>query len=390
MDGKGFKGRLQKGGMIALFILFIFNLGYGLNVALINQQSYDLIDHMKRIEDFPQVLDGKRVKDWIREDELPKGRLFIKGRELKKEDLLAFMEKANIESIPDLVLVKFGWTLKRTNMRMYPSQDIIHKGNPAIDYNQYTLLEPFTPLAILHRSKDGEWLYVHAPYMRGWVRKEDVLVRSREELLKIIRMPFLVVVKNKVEIGGVVFGLGSKIPYVEKEEEGYRVLLPDLRTTWIKKEEGLSEGFLTFSEERARPMLEGLLGIPYDWGGKEGRWDCSSLVQSLYAVFGLELPRNSAQQAKIGRIVARSFSSYEEFKTLLKNLPPFRTLIFMKGHVMIYGGMEGGEPVIYHAVHSIIQEDGKRNHIGAIAKNYLERHRLRSIYRSIISVNVLD
>jgi len=37
-----------------------------------------------------------------------------------------------------------------------------------------------------------------------------------------------------------------------------------------------------------------------------------------------------------------------------------------------------------------IQEDGKRNHIGAIAKNYLERHRLRSIYRSIISVNVLD
>ena len=66
--------------MIALFILFIFNLGYGLNVALINQQSYDLIDHMKRIEDFPQVLDGKRVKDWIREDELPKGRLFIKER----------------------------------------------------------------------------------------------------------------------------------------------------------------------------------------------------------------------------------------------------------------------------------------------------------------------
>lgn len=74
----------------------------------------------------------------------------------------------------------------------------------------------------------------------------------------------------------------------------------------------------------------------------------------------------------------------------MKDLPPFRTLIFMKGHVMIYGGMEGGEPVIYHAVHSIIQEDGKRNHIGAIAKNYLERHRLRSIYRSIISVNVLD
>ena len=59
--------------MIALFILFIFNLRYALNVALINQQSYTLIDHMKRIEDFPEALEGKRVKDWIREDELPKG-----------------------------------------------------------------------------------------------------------------------------------------------------------------------------------------------------------------------------------------------------------------------------------------------------------------------------
>ena len=45
-----------------------------LNVALINQQSYTLIDHMKRIEDFPEALEGKRVKDWIREDELPNER----------------------------------------------------------------------------------------------------------------------------------------------------------------------------------------------------------------------------------------------------------------------------------------------------------------------------
>lgn len=374
-----------------LFTLFLFlNLGYALKVELINQQSHSLIDYVKKIEDFPEAVEGKRVKDWIRGDELPKGPLFINGRRLKEEDLLALMERANLENIPDLVPVKFGWTLKRTNMRMYPSQDIIHKGNPAIDYNQYTLLEPFTPLAILHKSKDGKWLYVHAPYMRGWVKGEDVFVSNREELLKIMKGPFLVVVRDKVAIDGLVFGLGSKIPYVEKGKEGYKVLLPNLRTVWVKKEEAFSEGFLSFSEERMKSILESLIGTPYDWGGKEGRWDCSSLVQSLYAVFGVELPRNSAQQAQIGRVVASNFSSYEELKSLLKDLPPFRTLIFMKGHVMIYGGMEGGEPLIYHAVHSITQEDGKRNKVNAITKNYLERHKLRNIYRSILSVNVLD
>lgn len=374
--------------LLLAFIITCF--AFSMDVKTINQQSYTLIDYMKRVEEFPREIEGRRVKEWILEDKFPSGRLYIGDRELREEDIKEFVKGTNLEVLGESIEVQHGWTLRRTNMRMYPSEAVVHKGNPEIDYNQYTLLEPFTPLAILHLSKDGGWLYVHAPYMRGWVRKRDVYVSGREKLLEVLQKPFLVVTKGSINIGGFTFGLGSRVPYVEKRGKEYRVLLPNMKSIWVHAWDGLEEAFPGFSEAKVKVILEDLLGTPYDWGGKEGRWDCSSLVQGLYAVFGLELPRNSSQQAKIGRVVATGFSSYDEFKRLIQTLPPFRTLLFMKGHVMVYGGIEEGDIVIYHSVHKLTQEDGTRWYIKAIAKNYVERHRLRNLYKSIVSVNVLD
>ncbi|MET0191064.1 MAG: transglycosylase SLT domain-containing protein, partial [Pseudonocardia sediminis] len=53
---------------------------------------------------------------------------------------------------------------------------------------------------------------------------------------------------------------------------------------------------------RAREME----GLPYVWGGTdpERGVDCSGLVQATYATFGIDLPRVSADQARVGSAVA--------------------------------------------------------------------------------------
>lgn len=360
---------------ILIIVLIILNIAYALDREAINREAYSKIPYMARVEELPEEIPGEVVRKWITEENL----------RVDEET----QENRNLEGINSVVAPSFGWTLRRTNMRAYPTDKAFHRGNPEIDLNQYTSVEPFTPVAVLHTSKDGKWLYVQVPFARGWIKKEDVVIKDREELKRVLSLPFLVVVKPKVKVRDIEWSLGARIPYLDKREGFYKVLLPDGSTEWVELSQGFNEGYLDFSEEKAKEILHSLLGHPYDWGGKRGFWDCSSLVQGLFWVFGVELPRNSRQQAQIGKKIKERLESYDELKDTLKDLPPFRTLLFFNGHVMIYGGVEEGEPVIYHALYRIKKDNREEYKPKRVVKNKLESDELKNIYRRIISINVL-
>src|SRR5439155_18258463 len=48
------------------------------------------------------------------------------------------------------------------------------------------------------------------------------------------------------------------------------------------------------------------LGVPYVWGGSDPKagFDCSGLVQYVYGQLGVDLPRNTVDQAQAGTAVA--------------------------------------------------------------------------------------
>ena len=53
----------------------------------------------------------------------------------------------------------------------------------------------------------------------------------------------------------------------------------------------------------------GAMGTPYQWGGSGGNgFDCSGLIQFAYGKAGLSVPRQTADQATIGREVGRTES----------------------------------------------------------------------------------
>ncbi|MBN4076495.1 C40 family peptidase [Gemmatimonas aurantiaca] len=82
----------------------------------------------------------------------------------------------------------------------------------------------------------------------------------------------------------------------------------------------LAESILTATEE--------LLGVPYLWGGRSSLGlDCSALVQLVYGLHGITLPRDSAEQCERGIEIAR-----EELRPA--------DLIFSPGHVVIYIGAD--------------------------------------------------
>ncbi|NJM50173.1 MAG: C40 family peptidase [Sphingomonadales bacterium] len=91
-------------------------------------------------------------------------------------------------------------------------------------------------------------------------------------------------------------------------------------------------------EEDPVTLAEKLLGTPYLWGGRSGHAiDCSGLVQLVYGMKGIYLPRDTdMQQDVVGREIAQG-------ETLRRG-----DLVYFPGHV---GIMQDGDTIIHATAH---------------------------------------
>jgi len=98
---------------------------------------------------------------------------------------------------------------------------------------------------------------------------------------------------------------GASVRVVEEALEALQIELPDGAQGWIPREaavpwEKLAERF----PPDGRAILDHVgehLGVPYLWGGtSEKGFDCSGIIQRVYALHGVRLPRDSDQQSAVG------------------------------------------------------------------------------------------
>ena len=106
------------------------------------------------------------------------------------------------------------------------------------------------------------------------------------------------------QIGGAVadaatqlLGSGVSRSLGDVPEEEATANLPATMTT-TEEAEGLGQQVLSTGEQ--------YLGVPYQWGGSDpdSGFDCSGLVQHVFAELGVDLPRYSGDQAQAGSEVA--------------------------------------------------------------------------------------
>ncbi len=82
----------------------------------------------------------------------------------------------------------------------------------------------------------------------------------------------------------------------------------------------------------------------------------------IFTCFGIRMPRNSSQQAGIGREIARFDIS--------KKLSPGISTLYLSGHIMLYLGKDNGN---YYVIHDTwAYTEGKwpcaiKKHIGRVA-----------------------
>ncbi len=86
-------------------------------------------------------------------------------------------------------------------------------------------------------------------------------------------------------------------------------------------------------------IMQSLQGRPYGWGNMYYYNDCSAEMKSLFAPFGVWLPRNSADQPSAGKVVDETNASMNQrIAYLIQNGHKLVTMVYISGHVFLYTG----------------------------------------------------
>ncbi len=264
-----------------------------------------------------------------------------------------------------------------TSSRMFYNPSKAGEGFP-FDYNQNSRVKINTPVLISHYSKDKAWAFVESHYVLGWVRLDNLLLIDENlkdgfmsnELYVIVKEGFEIFDKTSLEDMKVgTFFTKKDDKYLLATNNGFKKV--DIDDYKIKKLP------IKFDSKNIELISKEFIGEPYGWGGINNHRDCSSFTQDFFTPFGIYLKRNSKSQTELHKYIDLSKLEDKEKKEFIrKNAEPFLTLIYLRGHIMLYVGNKNNEPLVMHNVwgvrtKSLFGESG-RNIIGKTVITTLE------------------
>jgi cell wall-associated NlpC family hydrolase len=279
-------------------------------------------------------------------------------------------------------LNKKGITLRWMDIRAFPTEKPLYK-DPSIpgegypfDLLQNSSVNYNEPVFISHMSKDGAWSYIFTNNASGWVRSDGISLIDDTTAVSIQKSKKLFLMEDNLPIYDgenrfVAYGrIGMVLPLEREEGETYYVKgiganNSDMTLSVPKKSAYI--GVRPFNKDDLIRLGNQLMKNTYGWGGMYGERDCSSMIRDYMTPMGIWLPRNSAAQARKGEVISFSGMSNDEKLALIKEKGvPFETIIYLKGHVLLYIGTYQESVMVMHnlwGIRTIDQNGRKGRHI---------------------------
>lgn len=257
----------------------------------------------------------------------------------------------------------------------YPQSPTIH--NP-FDNLQESSAPPGMPVLVTLVSRDRKWFLTETSHLIGWVPATDIAAVDPEFMKSWENGRYVAIVRDKAPVTA-----GKPLLFRAQLGAIYPTTGGDAKRSWIwtaardargmaflrkasVAKEAVADMPVPITASQIARLARELVGEPYGWGGLYGRRDCSALVRDIFAPFGLWLPRNSGDQAAAGKFTSlRNLSPAEKEAQIIRRGVPWRTLLWMPGHIMLYIGVHQGKPLVFHNFWSIRTRDadGRRGQI---------------------------
>jgi hypothetical protein len=355
-------------------------------IAKMNEENLKRQDlHLCRIKDLKENWGREEILSLLKEDwenfvrigevrygksRIPLGGIF--WNELRNN--------LNQESIGERYRIFFGCIVKRTNIRVFPTEErsMSTPYNDEFDRFQHSAISPGSPIAIYHFSQDKEWGYIQTPFIRGWVRLRDLAIAKEKSEVKDYEeaKDRLLITGNRVRVFNdsslrqlaFLAQMGDSFPLLslpdgdKKTNGSYIIHIPSrekdgsltFKKGYIRSDEDIHRGFLPYTQENVVHQAFKMLNHHYGWGDRTGGRDCSRFIMDLFRTFGIWMPRNSKEQAMIGEDLGLANGmTLKEKQKVLDEAIPMATTLRLPGHIMLYLGKDKGEHYVIHSIWGI-------------------------------------
>jgi hypothetical protein len=272
----------------------------------------------------------------------------------------------------------YAITIRHTDVKAFPTSSKFYRDPRRVgegfpfDYNQNSSLHINVPLYISHYSKDHRWAFVRASYSFGWVKVQDIALVDRKFIRHFKIGLYAMSIKDNLRLYDnkhhpvSLVKLGALFPYSSVSNsyfvatKGY-MGKAKIKKIKIKHKNIIAKIPLPFTSKNVAKIAKEFYGEPYGWGGGYECRDCSATTRDFMGVFGVFLHRNSSKQAKDGtQVYIKGLSKAKKKRAIIQNAKPFRSLLYVPGHIVLYLGKYKNEPVIMHTYWGIRKNDGSK------------------------------
>ncbi len=276
-----------------------------------------------------------------------------------------------------------GMVMHYTNERVLPTNEGLYDLGDGLytyklglfDLLQNSALDVGTPVVVLHISNDKQWYYVVTEICNGWVAAADVALGTEEQVRVFSDTTSPVVViqphadlflnAEKTEFYDSI-RMGMTLPLVASAGENVTVKMPSTKSDGslqiieaTMNADEVHVGYLPYTARNIYEAAFAMLNQPYGWGDSFGQQDCSRFLNMVFKTVGIELPRNSTDEAnaatRVGTFLAGSPDA--DRLQLFSNFPAGTTLLHLPGHIMLYLGTVNGTPYVIHDTTRFYSED---------------------------------
>lgn len=254
-----------------------------------------------------------------------------------------------------------------SSLRVFPTYRMLFK-NPALagegfpfDYMQNSAIYAFEPVVVSHYSKTKEWVFVFSSFASGWVKSKDILFLDDKACDDIKESKKIFILKDNVAIYddranflfktrlGMLLSLASEddtnffVRYYKMDDDNLVELNIKVPKSIATKEP------LELNAKNIEAVYSEVYKNIYGWGGSFDQRDCSSMLRDIFMPFGVWLPRNSLAQSRVGEVISLSgMQKAKKIEMIKKYAIPFKTLLYRKGHIVLYVGTFDDEIVVFH------------------------------------------